>query len=90
LNADDPIFFGVGVLDEYERTRVELCMTDVELAEIATASIAAARLPESVTGRFLERIAAWLCFAGPDASAADACVVDERFQPADGHDGGIE
>jgi adenosine deaminase len=60
LNADDPLLFGVSILDEYERARVHMTMSDAELAELARTSIMAARLPESSERSLLAQISAWL------------------------------
>jgi adenosine deaminase len=39
VNADDPLLFGVGLLDEYELCRTTFGLSDEELASIAAASI---------------------------------------------------
>lgn len=41
LNADDPLLFGCGLLDEYELCRTELGLGDSELAAIAATSLEA-------------------------------------------------
>ena len=45
INADDPLLFGVGLLDEYTVCREQLGLDDVALAACARASIRAQRCP---------------------------------------------
>lgn len=63
LNADDPLLFGVGVLDEYERARHEMGLTDQQLADIARTSLVHSGAPDDVTSAALLGIDRWL--AGP-------------------------
>lgn len=46
LDADDPMMFAVGLLDEHEIARTELAFTDDQLAELARTSIETATLPD--------------------------------------------
>ena len=60
LNADDPVIFGCGLLDEYELGRRAFGLDDTALANIAANSIRCSGAPESVRSSALERIDAWL------------------------------
>src|SRR4029079_16624773 len=46
LNADDPLFFGSGVLGEYEVARQTFGLDDATLAHIAGCSIRASGAPD--------------------------------------------
>jgi adenosine deaminase len=63
INADDPLLFGTGLLDEYELARRELGFDDADLARIATTSIDASGAPPDVKRRTRSRIGAWLARA---------------------------
>lgn len=60
INADDPTLFGVGIADEYENARVQLGLSDRELASCARTSVLEAHLtaPERVAA--LAAIDDWL------------------------------
>jgi adenosine deaminase len=60
LNADDPVIFGCGLLDEYELARRAFGLDDTALAKVAANSIRCSGAPESVRSRALERIQTWL------------------------------
>jgi adenosine deaminase len=60
VNADDPLLFGPGLLEEYELCRAELALGDDALAAVATASIEASGAPADVKARALAGIATWL------------------------------
>ncbi len=60
VNADDPLLFGPGLLEEYELCRAELGLDDAALATIATASIEASGAPPDLKARALAGIANWL------------------------------
>ena len=60
LNADDPLFFGAGLLDEYELCRARLGLSDEALASIARSSIDASGAPESLKASTRAGIDAWL------------------------------
>jgi adenosine deaminase len=60
LNADDPLFFGSGVLAEYEQARAQFGFGDDELARIAACSIRASGAPDTVKAEALVGIEAWL------------------------------
>jgi adenosine deaminase len=66
LNADDPLLFGVSVLDEYELCRSELNMTDETLANVARWSIACSSAPRDLADSALEHIDDWLASPGED------------------------
>lgn len=60
INADDPLQFGPGVLEEYELSRERLGLDDEALAACARASLTSSGAPEEVRSRGLAGIAAWL------------------------------
>ena len=60
INADDPLQFGPGLLEEYQLCRERLGLDDEALAGCARASFAASGAPEAVKARGLDGIAAWL------------------------------
>ena len=60
INADDPLLFGPGLLEEYELCRAELGLDDTALAAVATASIAHSAAPPDLKATALAAIAAWL------------------------------
>jgi len=60
LNADDPLFFGSGVLGEYELARQAFGLDDTALARIAACSIRASGAPESIKVAALADIDRWL------------------------------
>ena len=45
VNADDPLLFGPGLLEEYGLCRIELGLDDARLAHIARCSIEASGAP---------------------------------------------
>ncbi|MCA1646797.1 MAG: hypothetical protein LC797_15515 [Chloroflexi bacterium] len=60
LNADDPLFFGSGVLAEYELARHSFGLDDPTLAGIAASSIRSSGAPVEVKKRALANIEHWL------------------------------
>jgi adenosine deaminase len=60
LNADDPLFFGSGLLEEYELARQTFGLDDPALAQIAATSIRASGAPDSVKAEALHGIDRWL------------------------------
>jgi adenosine deaminase len=60
LNADDPLLFGPGLLEEYELARTELGLDDDALATIARASIEASGAPDVVKASARPAIEGWL------------------------------
>jgi adenosine deaminase len=60
LNADDPLFFGSGVLGEYELARHTFGLDDATLAHIAACSIRASGAPETLKVAALADIGRWL------------------------------
>jgi adenosine deaminase len=60
LNADDPLFFGSGVLEEYELARHTFHLDDNALASIAATSIRASGAPQSLKTTALNEINRWL------------------------------
>jgi adenosine deaminase len=60
LNADDPLLFGCGPLDEYELCRAEMSLEDSALGAIAAASLEASGAPVDLVERGLDEISGWL------------------------------
>jgi adenosine deaminase len=60
LNADDPLLFGPGLLDEYELVRAELGLDDEALAFIARCSIDGSGAPDDVKASAQLAIDDWL------------------------------
>lgn len=60
LNADDPLLFGPGLLEEYELVRSELGLDDAALASIALASVEGSGAPPHVKAQGVAGIDAWL------------------------------
>ena len=60
LNADDPLFFGSGMLAEYELARTHFGMDDTTLAHIARCSIYASGAPDSLKSTAVADIDRWL------------------------------
>jgi adenosine deaminase len=63
LNADDPLFFGSGLLEEYELARQTFGLNDEALAKIAATSIRASGAPDSLKSEALHGIDRWLAQA---------------------------
>jgi adenosine deaminase len=60
LNADDPLFFGATLLDEYEISREVLGLSDEQVARIAKASIESSAASKYTKAAACEGITAWL------------------------------
>jgi len=60
INADDPLLFGPGILEEYQLCRDELGLDDVTLARIATWSLESSAAPPSLIASGRSRIESWL------------------------------
>ncbi len=60
INADDPLQFGPGQLEEYQLARERLGLDDEALAACARASFTASGAPADVKARALAGIDAWL------------------------------
>ena len=60
INADDPLLFGVGLLDEYVVCREQLGLDDVVLASCARTSIEHSGAPVDLKDRSLQEIDTWL------------------------------
>jgi adenosine deaminase len=60
LNADDPLLFGVGILDEYVRARERMLLDDDHLATLARSSLEASAAPRSIVKSGLLSIDDWL------------------------------
>jgi adenosine deaminase len=59
INADDPLLFGPGVLDEYQLCRDRLGLDDRALARVAAFSLEASSAPRQVVRSGLDRINEW-------------------------------
>lgn len=70
LNADDPLLFGAGLLDEYRYAHRGLGWDATDLAASAAASITAACCSSSLQQRLLDELAGWLAVYGSPARAA--------------------
>ncbi|MEU1474437.1 adenosine deaminase [Streptomyces sp. NPDC005760] len=79
LNADDPLLFGAGLLEEYETARTVLALTDPQLAGVARASVEASGAPRSVVEDAVTRIGQWL--DAPDRALTPQ--VREASRPTD-------
>lgn len=60
INADDPVLFGPGILEDYEVARREIGLTDVQLAACAWTSIETTLAPTEVKQTAKKGIDAWL------------------------------
>ncbi len=60
INADDPLLFGPGLLEEYEICRAGLGLDDDALASVARHSIAASGAPEDLKRRATAAVAEWV------------------------------
>ncbi|ROQ38549.1 adenosine deaminase [Frondihabitans sp. PhB188] len=60
INADDPVLFGPGILEEYQLCRDVLGLSDEELAACALSSIECSGASEVVKQKAVAGIAAWL------------------------------
>jgi adenosine deaminase len=60
LNADDPLLFGPGLLEEYELARTDMGLDDDALAGIARASITHSGAPDACKSAAVSAIDAWL------------------------------
>ena len=60
LNADDPLLFSPGLLDEYELVASGLALDDATMARIAATSIRASGAPEARKREALAGVAAWV------------------------------
>jgi adenosine deaminase len=68
INADDPLLFGVGLLDEYESCRRRLGLTDGELAACARSSLEHSGAPVELRHVGLGGIDAWLFTGEPEGA----------------------
>jgi adenosine deaminase len=60
LNADDPLLFGSGLLDEYTAARTTLALGDDRLAAIARTSIESSGAPRTLKDKAIALVADWL------------------------------
>ena len=60
LNADDPLLFGPGLLEEYETARTAFALTDPQLAAIARTSIESSGAPPTEAQTAVTLIDDWL------------------------------
>lgn len=64
LNADDPLLFGPGLLDEYCLARDQMGFDDERLASLARASVECGGAPDDVKAAALAGIDGWLAAPG--------------------------
>jgi adenosine deaminase len=69
LGADDPLLFGPRLAAQYEIARHAHGFTDVELADLARASVLGSVAPEPLRGQLLAGIDRWLAAVPEEASA---------------------
>ena len=69
INADDPLLFGPGLLEEYELCRTRFGLDDAALAGLARTSIEASGAPDALKACAGQAVDAWLA-ADPAADAA--------------------
>ncbi|GAA3778421.1 adenosine deaminase [Streptomyces phyllanthi] len=60
LNADDPLLFGPGLLEEYETARTAFALNDPQLAATARTSIESSGAPRAIVEEAITRIGDWL------------------------------
>lgn len=60
LNADDPLLFGPGLLQEYEAARTVMGLGDHALAAVARTSVEASGAPRDLVDDAVERVGGWL------------------------------
>jgi len=60
INADDPILFGPGILEEYENARVGIGLSDEQLAACALSSVECSGASEATKASARSGISAWL------------------------------
>ncbi|GAA2077756.1 adenosine deaminase [Microbacterium hatanonis] len=60
INADDPVLFGPGILEDYDIARREVGLTDEQLAACAWTSIETTLAPDDVKKKAKDGIDAWI------------------------------
>lgn len=60
LNADDPLLFGPGLLEEYETARTAFALPDPQLAAIARTSVESSGAPRAIVEDAVTLIGDWL------------------------------
>ncbi|MBA2951579.1 adenosine deaminase family protein [Streptomyces himalayensis] len=68
LNADDPLLFGPGLLEEYETARATFALTDPQIAAIARTSVESSGAPRALVEDAVRLIGDWLDI--PDQATA--------------------
>jgi adenosine deaminase len=68
LGADDPLLFGSRLADQYQLARDVHGFTDLELADLARASVQVSTAPDEVRAGILAEIDGWLGAATPAAA----------------------
>ncbi|GHJ43500.1 putative adenosine/adenine deaminase [Catellatospora sp. TT07R-123] len=74
LGADDPLMFGVGLLDEYEVARDQLGLTDEQLARIARRSVERCGAPAGLVAAWTAEVRDWLAGPGQPPARRQLCV----------------
>lgn len=78
LNADDPLLFGPGLLEEYETARTAFALTDPQLAAIARTSIESSGAPRAMVEDGVTRIGDWLDAPDPRSVATPDPQMQDR------------
>jgi adenosine deaminase len=60
VNADDPLLFGSGLLQEYELCRARFALSDHDLANVAATSIESSGAPPELKAAGARRLTRWL------------------------------
>ena len=81
LNADDPLLFGPGLLEEYQLCRDELGLDDDTLAQVARTSVEASGAPDHLKFTAARDIDTWLA-CNPSTEAPPPEPQDRRPPPS--------
>ena len=85
LGADDPLIFGSRLADQYATARVAHGFTDIELADLARASVDVSRAPSDIRAAAGRDIAAWLAeTSAPAESGGRGLAPTSAEAPAHG------
>jgi adenosine deaminase len=68
INADDPLLFGPGILEEYQLCRDRLGLDDTTLAQIARSSLECSGAPRPLVAEAVREVGRWL--AGPQEAGS--------------------
>jgi adenosine deaminase len=84
INADDPLLFGPGILDEYELCRNRLDLDDGRLAHVARCSLEDSGAPRALVAAAVADIDAWLAAPGNGTGGSGARGNDAAGKEAAG------